>query len=125
MARQRAFDTAGVLTAARHVFSKYGYAGTSIDMLVQAMQLQRGSLYQAFGSKAGIFRACFLAAPFGDETKDLLVIALWERANIDAVVHAHCVELISRFEAQSRQPIAEILYDRLTQRANEIIKERT
>ena len=46
-----------MLVAARGVFAANGYAGTSVDDLVQALNLHRGSLYKAFGSKRGLFLA--------------------------------------------------------------------
>ena len=57
MGRPRSFDAASVLAAAHDVFGAHGYAGTSVDDLVQALNLHRGSLYKAFGSKRGLFVA--------------------------------------------------------------------
>jgi TetR/AcrR family transcriptional repressor of nem operon len=45
------------LESAASVFVKGGYEGTSIDDLVTALNLHRGSLYKAFGSKRGLFLA--------------------------------------------------------------------
>ncbi|MBB2954936.1 AcrR family transcriptional regulator [Bifidobacterium commune] len=55
MARPRNFDEDIVIQQCRQVFCTYGYAATSIDDLVEATGLKRGSLYQVFGSKRGIF----------------------------------------------------------------------
>lgn len=55
MARPRSFDEYQVLEQCREVFCAYGYDATSIDDLVAATGLKRGSLYQAFGSKRGVF----------------------------------------------------------------------
>lgn len=57
MGRPRGFDERAVLTTAGRVFVAGGYAGTSIDDLVTALDLHRGSLYSAFGSKRGLFLA--------------------------------------------------------------------
>ena len=43
--------------AAARLFVERGYEATSIDDLVAATGLHRGSLYKAFGSKRGIFLA--------------------------------------------------------------------
>ncbi|WEV64696.1 helix-turn-helix domain-containing protein [Bifidobacterium sp. ESL0732] len=55
MARPRSFDEHKVLERCREVFCVHGYDATSIDDLVVATGLKRGSLYQAFGSKRGVF----------------------------------------------------------------------
>ena len=56
MGRPRGFSEDEVLDAAA-AFVLGGYEGTSIDDLVKALNLHRGSLYQAFGSKHGLFLA--------------------------------------------------------------------
>jgi TetR/AcrR family transcriptional repressor of nem operon len=55
MGRRRQFDDASVVRAARDVFWERGYASTSLADLQAATGLSRSSLYQAFGSKRGLF----------------------------------------------------------------------
>jgi TetR/AcrR family transcriptional repressor of nem operon len=55
MGRTRSFDEATVLSDAGEVFVLRGYEATSIDDLVTALGVHRGSLYNAFGSKRGLF----------------------------------------------------------------------
>lgn len=55
MARPRKFVEDQVIGAARDQFWTHGYAGTSLDDLVAATGLGRGSLYGAFGDKHTIF----------------------------------------------------------------------
>ena len=55
MARPRAFDEAEVLAAVREQFAKTGYAATSLDDLMKATGLGKGSLYGAFGDKHRLF----------------------------------------------------------------------
>lgn len=55
MGRNRTFDEADVIERCAAAFRSTGYEGTSIDDLVQATGLHRGSLYKAFGSKRGLF----------------------------------------------------------------------
>lgn len=46
-----------VLDAAIAAFARHGYAGTSIQMLVDACGRSRSSLYGTYGDKAGLFAA--------------------------------------------------------------------
>jgi TetR/AcrR family transcriptional regulator, transcriptional repressor for nem operon len=55
MARPRQFDEAAVLRAARAAFRAKGYAGTSLQDLMDATGLGKGSLYAAFGDKRGLY----------------------------------------------------------------------
>ncbi|MGS2641156.1 TetR family transcriptional regulator [Streptosporangium sp. LJ11] len=57
MARVREFDTEAALEAAMFVFRHKGYEGTSVQDLVDATGVGRGSLYAAFGSKEGVYQA--------------------------------------------------------------------
>lgn len=53
----RQFDESQVLDAMMRVFWRQGFDATSIDDLVGATGLKRGSLYNAFGDKAGMFQS--------------------------------------------------------------------
>lgn len=55
MARPREFDYEHVLDQAVETFWSKGYEATSIQDLVEATGLHRGSLYAAFGSKQALF----------------------------------------------------------------------
>lgn len=57
MGRPRAFDTDKALDAAMEVFWRKSYQGASIADLTAAMGINPPSLYAAFGSKEGLFRA--------------------------------------------------------------------
>ena len=55
MARQKAFDRQVALEKAMETFWQYGYEGTSIQILLQAMGINRGSLYDTFKDKRSLF----------------------------------------------------------------------
>src|SRR3954453_12541349 len=55
MARPRSFDENQVLKSAREEFWNRGYAATSLEDLMGATGLGKGSLYGAFGDKRQLF----------------------------------------------------------------------
>ncbi|WP_159618181.1 TetR/AcrR family transcriptional regulator [Ruania rhizosphaerae] len=57
MARTQSFDRDTVVRAARATFWHSGYSGTSVPDLEAATGLSRSSIYNAFGSKRGLFDA--------------------------------------------------------------------
>jgi TetR/AcrR family transcriptional regulator, transcriptional repressor for nem operon len=67
MARPRTFEPTDVLLAARKLFWRKGYQGTSLDDITEATGLTKPSLYAAFGDKASLFLKVL------DDYHDLLV----------------------------------------------------
>ncbi|WP_295782736.1 TetR/AcrR family transcriptional regulator, partial [uncultured Microbacterium sp.] len=61
MGRMPSFDRSTVIDAARDVFWRRGYAETGIAELEEATGLTRSSIYNAFGSKRGLFDAVLAA----------------------------------------------------------------
>ncbi|WP_282609928.1 TetR/AcrR family transcriptional regulator [Pelagibius sp. Alg239-R121] len=59
MARTKEFDIEQALERAMTAFWSHGFAGTSVHDLVEAMQIQRGSLYGTFGDKRTLFRLAY------------------------------------------------------------------
>jgi len=57
MARTKEFDHDEVLQRAIRVFSEQGFAATSTEDLMQAMQIGRQSMYDTFGDKRMLFLA--------------------------------------------------------------------
>lgn len=56
MARPLQFDRQQALDAAMQVFWLHGFCSSSLQQLLTAMEINRGSLYAAFGDKAGLFK---------------------------------------------------------------------
>jgi TetR/AcrR family transcriptional repressor of nem operon len=75
--RPRQFDTHAVLAQAAKVFWGHGYHATSIDDLVKATGVLRGSLYGVFGDKHGLMLAAL------DHYAEGSIAGLVERLNAD------------------------------------------
>lgn len=58
------FDPDAALDAAMQVFWRNGYENTSMQDLLEAMQISKSSLYQAFSGKQALFERCM--ARYGD-----------------------------------------------------------
>jgi TetR/AcrR family transcriptional repressor of nem operon len=72
--RPRAFDTQQALAQARDLFWSRGYAATSIQDLVDELDVQRGSLYTAFGDKHNLYLQA--VALYAEENRERLRAAL-------------------------------------------------
>ena len=121
MVRTKEFDEVKVLLAAAEVFAKNGYAGSSIDQLVRATGLLRGSLYGAFYSKAGLFNAALKQLLEGkaiDLLTDLLIVALLERTEVDKTAAELAEEAIQKLETTQQQSFETILARRILARAH-------
>jgi TetR/AcrR family transcriptional repressor of nem operon len=59
MGRPREFDEDEVIAEALQTFWKQGYGATSIPDLMEATQLERGSIYKAFEDKHSLFERAF------------------------------------------------------------------
>ena len=100
------------------LFLSHGYEGTSLDDIVMATGLLRGSLYSAYGSKRGMF-LCALKYSIetnasSDQTTDLLLVALLELAPHDRDIR-DVVEHVIRAPNSAASP--EHLGERLLERA--------
>ncbi len=58
MARNKAFDPEERLEKARDLFWEKGYNATSMQDLVEGMQLNRASIYDTYGDKYALFQQC-------------------------------------------------------------------
>jgi len=57
MGRKKNYDRDVLLGKAMEIFRDHGFAGTSAEMLVEGLGVNRYSLYAEFGSKQGLFDA--------------------------------------------------------------------
>ncbi|GGY14240.1 TetR family transcriptional regulator [Massilia dura] len=126
MARPRTFDEDVVITRAAEVFSRLGYNACSIDDLVEATALQRGSLYKAFGSKRGLFEKVlnrFLVSEWhgSPAALDLLITALRELVPADLPIAALCRTALDAYEGDAAKLIGGRLLDHLP--THELSKE--
>ena len=105
MGRKRGFDDGEVLARAREVFLVHGYEGASIDALVKATGLLRGSLYGAFGSKRGMFVAALRdATDSGSQDSgsqdsgvlNLVLVALMELSGHDLEVRGLVMDYLTK-----------------------------
>lgn len=113
MARPRTFDEQAVVRLAAELFAAQGFNGTSIDDLVTATGLMRGSLYKAFGSKRNLFNSAlksilseFNASPF---ELDLLTVALKDLAAEDQEIARVCEQVIRSQDGDLAQILGENL----------------
>jgi AcrR family transcriptional regulator len=105
------------------LFCERGYDGTSVDDLVRALGVHRGSLYQAFGSKRGLWlrvlRAYVEALTGPDDDLTLLLRAAVERAPTDPdtalLVSAGLARIRTGLPADA--DLARVLGERLIARA--------
>ncbi|MET0264397.1 MAG: helix-turn-helix domain-containing protein [Duganella sp.] len=118
MARPRTFDEDDVIARAAEVFGRLGYNACSIDDLVEATALQRGSLYKAFGSKRGLFEKVLKQALVGEWHRapavlDLLITALRELAPADLPIAALCRDALHAYTGDAARLIGARLLDHL------------
>ena len=57
MGRKKSYDREVLIGKAMEIFRDHGFAGTSAEMLVQGLGVNRYGLYAEFGSKQGLFDA--------------------------------------------------------------------
>jgi AcrR family transcriptional regulator len=107
MGRPRSFDEARAVDAAAAVFRRGGYAAASVDDLVEATGVHRGSLYNVFGSKHGLFLRVLDAAAASDadpaERLDVLLVALLELASVDVRVRDRVGSIVSQNGVTAKQ----------------------
>ncbi len=107
MARPRNFNEDDVIDRAAKAFGRLGYAACSVDDLVEATGLQRGSLYKVFGSKRGLFETVLKRALAGEWTRDpaaldLMITALRELVGFDLAIAGTCRQALSQVDGAAQ-----------------------
>ena len=97
MARPREFDEDEALEAAMGLFWTKGYEAASLEDLLAAMGIARGSLYKAFRSKRGIYLAAL--ARYDRTVVDAAVAVLSDSAGGDGS------ERVRRFLLSAVEPL--------------------
>lgn len=121
MGRTRKFDEVDAIATARALFADRGYIGTSIDELTSRTGMLRGSLYGAFGSKMGLFRACadsilHDADPQSPESMSFLIVALKDVGATDPRIADYCTAHLELLGDSPAEKIGTALIDHLTQK---------
>ena len=86
MARSRDFDLVTALDAAVSLFWSQGYPATTVRQLCEAMGIQAGSFYAAFGSKEACFRQAlerYVETQPLPREPTVAAICLWMEAVVD------------------------------------------
>jgi len=119
--RPREFEDEAVIEAAMEVFWSNGYAATSAQELVERTGLGRGSLYNAFGSKLGLYHEALaryqelgiqaqsriLAEP-GTLKERLRALLLWGiESDLDPHAGRGCMALFAALERAGKDPVVE------------------
>ncbi|CAM9090661.1 TetR/AcrR family transcriptional regulator [Acinetobacter bereziniae] len=151
--RPREFDDEAVITAAMDVFWTNGYEATSAQELVERTGLGRGSLYNAFGSKIGLYHESLkyyqelgihiqsnILNGSGTTKERLRTLMLWGiEGDLDPVKRRGCMALFAALERSGKDPIVvqisqvyvkrleKVLFDLFTegQHKGEIVKNRS
>lgn len=71
MGRRKLYEREDLVEAAQALFHAHGYAGTSTEMLVDGLGVNRNTMYGEFGNKRGLFEAALRRYDRGTAT-DLL-----------------------------------------------------
>lgn len=118
--RERTFDEQVVLNASRDLFISLGYEGSSLNELLEATGLSRASLYNAFGSKRGLFLAVWNHFTQDRPDLPLLLAAVYGLAPHDQEFRGLVADMIAKLGSG----VVEKLGDELLHRA-QLTKETT
>jgi TetR/AcrR family transcriptional repressor of nem operon len=84
MGRKKLYKRGDLVAAAQPLFHAHGYAGTSTEMLVDGLGVNRNTMYGEFGSKRGLFEAALDRYNRGTAT-DILGVLERGTAGLDEI----------------------------------------
>ena len=118
MARPRSFNEEDVIDVTLRLFANRGFNAASLDDLVEATGLLRGSIYKAFGSKLNLFLLGFksCADSFDIENElhlDILTVALRDLAEVDEQTRELCKQIIQSSDVSLNVKLGNNLIKRL------------
>ncbi|SDI81216.1 TetR/AcrR family transcriptional regulator [Mucilaginibacter gossypii] len=131
MPRNKAFDYQDKLKVARDLFWKKGYQATTMNDLVDALAINRSSIYDSFGNKHDLFLKCLhdyiqeietnyrASANKGASALDSAIIIIKDIVKNILVDTKTCLAINSTFELSR---IDEDVNQMLKQQANNSIK---
>ncbi|WP_269791646.1 TetR/AcrR family transcriptional regulator [Stenotrophomonas sp. Iso1] len=109
--RPRQFEDEDVIDAAVAVFSANGFAGTSAQDLCDGTGLGRGSLYNAFGSKQGLYEQALLRSH--EQTMAAQLAILMQPGPVKARLHTLLLWGMDEDFSQPGQHDAMVLFSAL------------
>lgn len=101
MGRPKQFDPDGAVATAMDLFWRKGYGATTPAELADALGIGKGSLYNAFESKQGLFEQALRR--YGDQRVERLVAALNQPGLVRARLQAALERLASPENARLRR----------------------
>jgi TetR/AcrR family transcriptional repressor of nem operon len=114
MGRNKQYDRENILRHAMDVFWRYGYEATSTEMLVQAMGINRFSVYAEFGSKQALY-VSVLELYYAEMVERNLAIIEAPHAGIDAA--ASLIQNMVRWGTQPSSELGCLICNAATERA--------
>jgi AcrR family transcriptional regulator len=119
--RPREFDDKAVIEAAMDVFWSNGYDGSSAQQLCERTGLGRGSLYNAFGSKLGLYHEALtryqelgieiqskILNDSGTIKERLRTLMQWGiEGDLDPIKRRGCMALFAALERSGKDPMVE------------------
>ncbi len=120
MSREPEYNRGEALTAAASLFGRIGYEGCSIGDLVRELKVHRGSLYNAFGSKRGLFLEALrhhIAGPVGELSAALAADSQGPVSGAARAAHSADLDLllVASLEASADVEVRGMLADALGQ----------
>lgn len=117
MARPREFDSNTALDAAIEVFRRQGYEAASVQDLLDAMQINRGSLYDSFGNKQELFLAALDRYDQRRYEEVCALLQVGEGDNVYTLFQRYYEQIIAQTAPNDRDPFGCLITNSSMERA--------